>query len=239
MRMPIITGIVSYLKEMEASVNELKWANIYHDTIGGYKWYNINSISLGRWAVGYNYAYILVRTLNEIKPASILECGLGQSTKIIASYMNYYMENKIIKYDVVEQDSEWINFFGKNESISKNVNIYQREIVSKEKKGGKFYYYNDFKSVIKGKRYNLLSIDGPWGGENISRTDVIEYIPDILADDFVIIMDDCERKGEYRSFVMLRKKLETMGIKYNYSIYRGEKNVAVITSDNLKFLTTM
>ena len=73
--------------ELLRATQELLWRDIFVDTVNGYSWYKNKSISLGRWAIGYNYAYVLARVLDEFKPNNILECGLGQSSKIIADYV--------------------------------------------------------------------------------------------------------------------------------------------------------
>jgi hypothetical protein len=90
---------------------ELLWRDIFVDTVEGYSWYKEKSLSLGRWAIGYNYAYMLARVLEEFRPEHILECGLGQSSKIIPDYVE---ANDRAVYDIVEQDEDWINFFGEN-----------------------------------------------------------------------------------------------------------------------------
>jgi len=88
---------------------EILWRNIFIDTVQGYEWYKVDTISLGRWAIGYNYAYVLARVLDSIQPSNILEMGLGQSSKIINSFC---MNTKAVKtYDIVEQDNTWIDFF--------------------------------------------------------------------------------------------------------------------------------
>ena len=65
-------------------------------------------LSAGRWAVGYQYLYVMYRVLNEIHPRRILELGLGQSTRMLGQYAAAH-EN--VSHFVVEHDPEWIDFF--------------------------------------------------------------------------------------------------------------------------------
>lgn len=112
---------------MSRIVNELMWRNIFVDTVMGYSWYHDKSISLGRWAIGYNYAYVLIRVLEEFRPTSILECGLGQSSKIIADYVD--SDNRV-NYDIVEQDQNWVDFFIKNFNLCNRIQVHIRSLIN-------------------------------------------------------------------------------------------------------------
>ena len=66
---------------LERQTKELIWAKIWEDTKKGVDWMeNMPGISPGRWAVTYNYLYVITRILNEVRPRSILEFGLGFSS---------------------------------------------------------------------------------------------------------------------------------------------------------------
>lgn len=108
-------------------IEELWWRDIFVDTVKGYTWYHDKSLSLGRWAIGYNYAYVLARVLDELKPTDILECGLGQSSKIITDYVSV---NSGVNYDIVEQDQNWIDFLRKIIAL-KIKQIYMLKILSR------------------------------------------------------------------------------------------------------------
>lgn len=147
--------------ETNRTTKEILWRNIFIDTVNGYDWYKKKSLSLGRWAIGYNYAYVLVRVLEAIHPKEILECGLGQSSKIINDYVETYSE---VLYDIVEHDPEWIDFFCTENQISSKVKINRSDMIEKQYLGASLYVYKDFGKIVEGKKYTFISIDGPWGG---------------------------------------------------------------------------
>lgn len=238
-----IKRVVAFLGNIETYQNsiirtekisrECLWRDIFIDTVNGYEWYKVGSISLGRWAIGYNYAYVLARVLDSLAPSQILEMGLGQSSKIINSFcMNVHGGVKY--YDIVEQDKNWIDFF-RLTGLAENVNIYQTDIVNM----GGVYVYDKFDEVIKGKKYQLISIDGPWGSKDISRIDIIEHIPACLAEDFVILMDDYNRSGEQKSVSKLEEKLKSEKIEYYKAVYESECDMCLIVSAKYRFLTTL
>ena len=79
-----------FLKNMKGQTDEIVWARIWDDSKRGMKWIeDLPSISPGRWAVGYNYIYVLTRILNEMKPDRILDLGLGISSTIISLLKRY------------------------------------------------------------------------------------------------------------------------------------------------------
>lgn len=227
--------------ELFRNVQELLWRNVFVDTVKGYKWYHDKSISLGRWAIGYNYAYVLARVLDEFKPSGILECGLGQSSKIIADYVS---ANSSTVYDIVEQDKNWADFFKNNYCLDGQIKIHIKQIIETDfctggGYSGKTYIYEDFASIVEGKKYALISIDGPWGSEMYSRVDVLKHIPEILQDDFVIMVDDFGRIGEQNMVKLLKERLDKNKITYFEGKYVGMSDVCVIVSEKWKFLTTM
>lgn len=218
------------------NMDEMMWRNTFIDTVSGYEWWKNISISPGRFAVGYNYLYVMARSLSAISPSSILEFGLGQSSKLLSLYSNFYK----VHYDIIEQDKAWINFFGLENVLGNTITVHHRNIDTfYDKEGGIRYKYEEIDSIVSNMKYNIISIDGPWGGENYSRTDIIDFLPKILDTRFLIIIDDYNRIGEKRTINMIQKKLKSNNIDYNIKVYNGAKEICIIVSSDLKFLTTL
>lgn len=224
-------------KNIEKSIrisNENLYATIFHDTIKDSEWLNI-PLSLSSGAIGYPYAYILYRTLDQIKPKKILETGLGQSTKIITEYVKKF---KGVSHDVVEHDKEWINFFKQTTDMSKFQNVHLLESYRKKYNGVEYNAYKNFEKEFKNKKFNLICIDGPVGyGEEYSRMDIIDIVPKCLEEQFVILIDDCERIGEQRTISLLEEKLNKNNISFlsGYQ-YWGNTSVYICVSPDLEFL---
>ena len=218
------------------------WANVFHDAIRGSKWLGEDvSFAPGRWAMGYPGLYATFCVLDNMKPESILELGLGQSTKMMASYAQNIGKN--VSHSVVEQDSEWIDSFSRNNDVSKmnivNLNLKEEKFDLEENGIASVYTYDGFVDEFSGRQFDFILIDGPWGSDYFSRIDVVKIMPDCLKDDFVIIMDDSERAGEARTVQMICDTLADSNIQYFTGVYEGEKNTTVITSAKYKFLCSM
>lgn len=240
------------LKRMEGTIQrnkaistEILWANIFHDTIRNSKWLCGQSFSPGRAAIGYPTLYALYRILDEFQPKNILEMGLGQSTKMIGTYIKWKCENdEKCKHIVVEHDNTWIDFFKNSFELSNATEIIQMDLIKAKidiynGTQTEVNMYKDFKKYLNGKKFDLIFIDGPFGSSMISRIDIIDLLPECLNNSFIFMLDDAERLGEQNTLKMVTNILRENSIKYAQNYYSGEKSTAIITSENLHFFCTM
>ncbi len=198
---------------------------------------------MGRYAVGYNFFYVAYRILTEMKPKNILEIGLGQSTILLGAYAANY---RGVNHYCVENNEMWKNFFLQNHTLSANTKICICNLCSIKKFRGGYIptYYDEkmFSDVITNKTFNLIVVDGPTGDESAkayNRMDILSYIPDILCEEFVILIHDYDRKGEVKMVNLLKKKLEDNKIDYSSMLFLGENNLYAITSRRTKYLITV
>lgn len=54
------------------------------------------------------------------------------------------------------------------------------------------------------QKFDLISIDGSWGSEELSRIDIVNHFSEILKEDFAIILDDYDRIGEQKLIIICR-----------------------------------
>lgn len=237
--MNIISAAKLYLRTLLVQNYELIWAKTWDDTKRGVDWIkDLPGISPGRWAVGYNYLYVMTRILNEKEPKRVLDLGLGISSTLISQY---FKGNNITDgiHDVVEQDADWASFYTKKNRISSATTINLSECVSKIFDGVKYNAYKDLDIIVKGKKYDVISIDGPKGTQKYSRRDILDFLPEILNESFVIVMDDSERRGEKETIKDIEKLLEANGINYCEGRYPGVSECTVVASVDNKFLCSM
>lgn len=229
--------IDSKLVELENQGRELEWAHIYHDSIRGKKWLEELPLNVGRWAGNYSFFYVLNRILMDYKPKSILDLGLGESSKFISSYLDNYLQDT--RHTIVEQNGEWINSFQEKFLLSTRSTIVHCPLVEGEIKGFINNSYDDFKEKIT-EKFDLYIVDGPFGSDRYSRYDVISLINKMEQEDqFIIMMDDTNRKGEQDTLNDIISCFNEMNIKYYLGEYKGSKAVTLIVSEKYKFATTM
>lgn len=224
--------------QIHSTAQELIFSNIFNQTIHDSLWLKNITFSPGRAAVGYNYLYVTYRCLNEFKPKTILDIGLGQSTKLITQYVE---KSHDAHHIVVEHDREWINFFENSNSLSERTIIKQTDIDYTNFKGDSVRVYQDFEKIIKGKRFDFISIDAPisYDMSEYARIDIIPFLPSCLKEDFIIILDDYQRIAEKHSADEIRNQLIKYQIPFSEGVYRGQTDIWVICSENLKFFTSL
>lgn len=232
--------IINMLRMNKRFCEEIIWANVFHDAINETEWLKRNDLNPGRWAIGYQTLYVLYRILNEINPQCILELGLGESTKLISQYVNL-KENVI--HNVVEHDVDWVKIFSQRVELSDKTKVVIKELSEDGELNGVYGIreYSAFESKIMPRKYDLIVIDAPWGGDmsDYARIDVAKIMPECLAQSFVILIDDYNRVGEQHTVEYMKQILQNNGIEYSISKYEGAKDLAVITSKDLKFLCTL
>ena len=225
-------------QKLRASEESL-WADIFNQTVNDSVWLKNKTFSPGRWAVGYPYLYVMYRVLNEIKPTNILELGLGVSTKIIGQYAAHYNN---INHIVVENDSEWIDFFNRDFKLSNNTKIEQLDWVFEPFEEAKSVrVFENFQARFSNKQFDFISIDAPIGGDmkEYARIDVCKILPHCLKKSFVIMIDDYERIGEKNTVEKMKEELNNVGIKFKTGVYSGKKDLLIFASEDLKFLCSM
>lgn len=216
--------------------HEILWGHIFNNTIIESAWLKNKSFSPGRWAVGYPGLYIIYRVLNDFKPKSILEFGLGESSKMTYQYIIYHPDYQL---KIIEQDKNWLAFFS-NEKYNVRANTILLPIEEISLLGDKTNVYKDLIPSINNNKYDFIIVDGPWGSKNNSRSQIVNIIEnELLEKEFVILIDDFERVGEKQTADRILSLLSKKGIKYNIGIYSGLKDTAIICSESASFLTSL
>lgn len=232
--------IKAYKEQKQLSLNylkELNWANIYHDSIRGKKEIEELPLNIGRWAGNYAFFYVLNSVLSKTNPESIIELGLGESTKFISTFIKNYLPQT--KHVVVEHDTNWISFFKSSFNICANTEIVHADMVSRNVNGFETNAYL-IKEVLNIRKFNLYVIDGPFGNKRYSRFNIVDFADSLNdSDDFVIIYDDYHRDGEKETVKVLLEKLKNKNINYKINVFKGTKDVCLIVSESNKFLATI
>lgn len=218
-------------------LNEIIWANVFHDSIKQYSFLNNLSLNIGRFYANYTLLYLLHRIIEISKPKEILELGLGESTKFISTILEH--NNKDCNHLIIEHNSEWMNIFLKDFKLNENseikiLNLKQTKYLNKFKSNN----YEDFSKI--NKKFQLIIIDGPFGTKNYSRNDVLQNLENLISfENFIIVLDDTERKGEYQTYKAIIKKLKKEKIDFNYCQYYGNKTISLVFSSNYYYLKSL
>ena len=223
---------------VKRNVDEVIFAEIFNNMIQSSTWLKDTAFMPGRWAVGYQYLYAMYRILDEFKPQSILEMGLGQSTKLISQYAGCKSD---VSHYVVENSKEWIDFYSNSNVLPVQTKIKYLPIKMETFADTEVRVYEGFEECFKNMTFDCISIDAPLGGDmkKYARIDILSIIPKCLAKQFVIVVDDYNREQEKNMVKLLEEKLHKSNIQYKKGIYSGSKDVLIITSIDNAYLCTM
>lgn len=213
---------------------EILWAEIYHDSIKGKEELENLGLNIGRWAGNYSFFYVLYRILNTCSPNSILELGLGESSKFISVYITKYLPKS--KHLIIEHNLDWQNNFLEKFNLSQKSKIKILPLEEININGHVINSYSGFNNDIK-DLFEFYLVDGPFGSNNFSRYDIVNLIKVFPPDhEFVILFDDYDREGEQQTVKYLLDLLQTRGIKTYQAIYKGLKTQIIIASEKFKFI---
>ncbi|GAA4029911.1 hypothetical protein GCM10022386_12210 [Flavobacterium cheonhonense] len=217
-------------------LQEIYWANVYHDSIRGRKGFETLALNIGRWAGSYPFFYVLNRILFDYKPNNIIEFGLGESTKFISTFIEHHHPSH---HFVMEQDQQWVDHFSANFNLHKHVQIAVSPLQQEVIHGCAVNVYTDIHRFVSGK-FDLYIVDGPYGSEHFSRYDIVKLAESFEAsDEFIIILDDYNRKGEQDTAKALMALFTQKNILIHKGLYQGEKSVLILATDKYKYTKTL
>lgn len=228
-----------FIKKNESLLisRELEWAHYYHDSIRGIEFIEKLNLNIGRWAGNYTFFYLLNRILNDYQPKSIIEFGLGESSKFISKYIENRLQET--NHTIVEQSEEWKESFLSRFKLSKNSSIDICELRQIEVKG---FNVNSYSSIEKysNLKFDLYIVDGPFGSIRYSRYDIVSIVKNVeKGDEFIIIIDDYDRSGEKETTKDLISLFEDKKIPIYFSVYDGKKSVAILATEKYRYTNTL
>jgi len=232
--MKVIKDFIKKQDSLLLSVQEQIWGLKFHDSIRGLKEVNEVSYFVGNWAGNYTFFYLLSRILQAYQFERILELGLGESSKFISTFIKSNPASASTIHDIFEQNEDFAAHFTSKFELSKNSRLNVLATKETDVFGNKNQLFNFVKSEIKD--YDFYVVDGPIGSARFSRFDLIYILADKKkGDEFMVLFDDMNRKGELDTLHYLMNQLKERGIEASYNIYSGEKDVAVIATNQYKW----
>lgn len=213
------------------------WAQVFHDSIRGKEFLQDLPLNVGRWAGNYSFFYILNRILTDFKPPSILEFGLGESSKFVSVYLDNYLVDS--RHIIIEHDENWADSFTCSFQLSERSVVKILPLEEIEVEGHKCKVYERLEECIS-EKFSLYIIDGPFGSRRYSRFDLMTLVNRIdCQDEFIFLVDDCNRIGEMETVKCAIDFLKSRQITHYTRLYEGSKSQMLIASHLYKHVTTL
>jgi len=176
-------------------------------------------------AANYSLLYLISRIIDNTEITNVIELGVGQTTILL----NELCPPKNINLKSFENDSYWAH------DIQRKVHhkIYSQNLISFVWNDIKTLGY-DFSVLGEEEKFDFIIVDGPEGAANYSRLGVIKLINSNLAEEFVLLFDDAERKGERQTIELCKHQLKDNCIKFFESWVVGLKSQCVLATPKYK-----
>lgn len=190
----------------------------------------------------------LLKCLRFVGPRRILELGSGQTTKVLAAYHRANPGTHVV---TLEQDEAWAKILLPQITIDGVRHDYRlcpledRTLaVPGVAEPIRTQWYSGA-TDLSTQRFDLILVDGPnHGGHGTdfvpySRAGLLEYIPSILDDNWVMIFDDADRYGDIMTITAFQAILHEAGRAHFRFELHGEKTQSVFCSASLGFLRSV
>lgn len=144
------------------------------------------------WSAKDNFLYEITNSIVNENKRNILELGSGVSTKL----MNLFD----VRLLSVEENVEYFN----NLNVSSEYIFLPYKKVKYKNMSSRIY--DGLEEYLKGKKFNLIIVDGPLGYDvKISRIDLLHIVKNNITEDTVILLDDYHRSQEQKLIKELSK----------------------------------
>lgn len=196
-------------------------------------------LNIGRWAGNYSFFYLLCRLLGDYQPRSILEFGLGESSKVVSAFLENELTSS--QHTIVEENPDWRDEFQRRFSLGDRSEVVILEGADKLVDDGVLYRgYDGIEKLVQDNKYDLYLVDGPTGSKRCSRFDIVTAAEVLVeGDEFLILIDDYNRAGERETVGRLLASLENRGIEIHFGEYVGKASQAILATKKYRFATTL
>lgn len=230
--------ILSKLDSIDRYQKEVYYAEVFRDSVKDCKWLINHAFSPTGAAFNYGSLYFLYRVLDKMRPKRILEFGLGQSSKLIHQYSSFFDDVFAVTY---EHDSQWVDFFKKEIDQLYPINIHLAELENVFYNQRLTLSYKNNCVELESEKFDVILVDGPYGSEHYSRSQILHLVPDCLPSSFCIMLHDSEREGEKETISELTGILNKSGIKHVTAVISptNYQDLFVWCSEDLRYLLTI
>jgi hypothetical protein len=152
----------------------------------------------------FSLLFVLLSILRHGHVARVLELGVGHSTRLLAQFVR----DGAATLTSVEHDAGWLERVALGHPY---VTAIHAPLAPVEVAGRRIHWYDCPRPQGS---FDLLLVDGPPAHARPIRYDrlgILTWLPDVLAEEFVIVVDDTSRRGERMLVQRMLARLEASG----------------------------
>jgi hypothetical protein len=178
----------------------------------------------------FSLLYILMSILSGKAVSKLLEIGVGKSTRLLVQYARSFDK----ELTLLDDDEFWLHEVATESDI---VTVVHAKLVRTDVQNKIIQWYD---CKLPPNRFDFLLIDGPMAYASFNRYNrlgILKWMPDIMEQEFIIIVDDSNRIGESLLVKYLMNIFEAEGISVRKrDIVGGNSQTIIATPRFSKYL---
>ena len=182
-----------------------------------------------------SFLYTILKLVHLGRPKLILELGSGQSTLLLNKLQG--IKNHTFQISSVEHSKNWYEILAPQLNKG-NHNYHLAPLIEGHEFKNK--YYDLPADILQNYKYDFIIIDGPPRGMAF-RSDILYYIKeyDLLASDFILLIDDTEKETEKKTCQEFQNYFKEKSINYSCSTILGRKHQKLYVTGKYSFLVNV
>jgi len=181
----------------------------------------------GGGATDHKLLYVLGRALGEFRFHSILECGAGETTKLLDAFARHSGH----RVTTLEHDRDWVQRACARGLADTHSVLHCPLVPYEDSLVGSYIWYDTAQASSQlADRFDLFVVDGPGGTRRFSRFGITRFFPTRAADDWLLLWDDMERVGDLESFAALLRQLRAAGVDFGHRLIVSRRTLGVAFS---------
>lgn len=184
--------------------------------------------SPGGGTASFSQLYLLLSILRDGDFHRALELGVGKSTGLIQQWASAHSAETVH----VDDDADWLALTVKQQPGATAIHA---PLAPQSVAGHEIDWYGVERPQ---GQFDLVLIDGPqaWtGDQKYNRLGALSWLPEALAPEFVLVIDDASRPGERRLATLAEQKLRMAGIDVQPRDVVGSNSQALLVTPKYRF----
>lgn len=174
-----------------------------------------------RGAANSSYLYLLLRLITELPLRRVLELGAGESTVLLDRLAGHRPFHRI----TLEDQPEWLERVAQRVAEAPVLAPLRETSIA----GRPTAAYDP--TVLQDQPpFQLLLVDGPRGRRRFSRLGCLDLVEHHLAEEFVIVFDDAQRRGELDTIRLVLRRLHRAGVDVSFRFFHAAHSQCVIAT---------
>lgn len=148
------------------------------------------------WAVLPDLGRLLVETVLDLRPGTVVECGSGTSTVLIAYALERLGRGHVVALEHDPAQAERTEELLRRHGVARWATV-RRAPLMPHAVGGETFRWYDVGAEPLPERIDLLFVDGPPGGvQPLARYPAVPVLRERLSPGAVVLLDDAARPDE-------------------------------------------